>query len=65
MKNTDSDVDDKYDYWNDLFESTVKRNCPIKRRGVPEKDVPYMTSTRKETIGTKGNTPFSLKGTER
>ena len=42
-----TDVDDKYDYWNALFESTVNVHTPTKRKRVREKDVKYMTSTWK------------------
>lgn len=48
-----TDVDDKYDYWNAFFESTVNVLVPTKRKHVREKDVPYMTSTRKKAIRNK------------
>ena len=48
-----TDVDDKYDYWNALFESKVNVHAPTKRKGVREKDVPYMTSTWKKAIRNK------------
>ena len=37
------DIDDKYDYWNGLFESIVNEHAPIKRKRVRKNDVPYMT----------------------
>ena len=42
-----TDVDDKYDYWNALFENAVNVHTPTKRKRVREKDVPYVTSTWK------------------
>ena len=48
-----TDVDDKYNYWNALFKSTVNEYAPIKRKRVREKDVPCMTSTWKKAIRNK------------
>lgn len=48
-----TNVDNKYDYWNPLFESTVNVHALTKRKRVREKGVPYMTSTWKEAIRNK------------
>ena len=46
-------IDNKYDYWNVLFERTVNEHAPIKRKRLSEKEVPHMTSTWKKTIRNK------------
>ena len=47
------DIDDKYDYWNGLFESIVNEHAPIKRKRVRKNDVPYMTKDWKIAIRNK------------
>ena len=33
-------IDDKYDYWNSLFESVVNEHAPLRRKRVREKYLP-------------------------
>ena len=46
-------IDNKYNYWNALFESTVNEHAPVRRKRVREKELPYMTSTWKKAIRNK------------
>ena len=48
-----SSVDDKYDYWNGLFESVVNLHAPLKSKRVREKDIPYMTQEWKKALREK------------
>ena len=48
-----SDIDDKYDYWNGLFDIIVNEHAPIKTKRVREKDLPYMTMEWKKAIRNK------------
>ena len=36
-------IDNKYEFWNSLFESIVDEHAPMKRKRVRENDIPYMT----------------------
>ena len=46
-------LDDKYKYWESMFNSIVEKHMPIKRMRFRKKDVPYMTKEWKRAIGKK------------
>ena len=46
-------VDDRYDYWNTLFNTILDEHLPVKKMNVRAKDVPYMTSAWKTAIRAK------------
>ena len=48
-----NDIDDKYDYWNGLFDSILNEHTPIRTKRVREKDLPYMTMEWKKAIRNK------------
>ena len=48
-------IDDKYDYWNGLFESIVEDYAPIKKKRVRKRDNPYMTKEWKKAVRERRN----------
>ena len=48
-----NNIDDQNDHWYALFESIARNHTPLKRKRVPDKDVPYMTLTWKKAITNK------------